>query len=133
MNFILSQTDRRPMYVQIMDHIRQKIEVGDWPAGQQLPSIRELAIALKISVITVKRAYLELEREGVIEVQHGKESFVAERGSEAPDTADISPISALESHLDEAATSARRLGLTEDTFLFEAKRAWARKKEETEA
>ncbi len=132
MNFILSQTDRRPMYVQIMDHVRQKIEVGDWTPGDQLPSIRELAIALKISVITVKRAYLELERDGVIEVQHGKGSFVAEKGSERPAATEMPPMKALKSHLDEAADSARRLGLTEDTFLFEAKRAWMRKEEETE-
>ena len=133
MNFVLSQTDRRPMYVQIMDHIRQKIAVGDWQAGDQLPSIREMAVALKISVITVKRAYLELERDGVIEVQHGRGSFVAEAGREsAPATTD-NPIGALESHLDEAASKGRELGLTEETFLFEAKRAWTRKKEETEA
>ena len=133
MNFVLSQTDRRPMYVQIMDHIRQKIDVGDWQAGEQLPSIRELAVAARISVITVKRAYLELEREGVIEVQHGKGSFVADGAQNSAPEADPSPISAMEAHLDEAAASARQLDLTEDTFLFEARRAWMRKKEETEA
>ncbi|WP_262691788.1 GntR family transcriptional regulator [Kordiimonas aestuarii] len=129
MNFILSQTDRRPMYVQIMDHMRQKISVGDWMAGHQLPSIRELAVSLRVSVITVKRAYLELEREGVIEVQHGKGTFVADRQDDTPEA---SPIKALERHLDEAATSAKHLGLAEDTFLHEAKRAWTRQKEETE-
>lgn len=133
MNFVLSQTDRRPMYVQIMDHIRQKIDVGDWQAGDQLPSIRELAVAAKISVITVKRAYLELEREGVIEVQHGKGSFVADGAQNRGLEVEVSPISALEGHLDQAVASARQLDLTEATFLFEARRAWMRKKEETEA
>jgi GntR family transcriptional regulator len=78
---ILSQADGRPMYLQIMEQIRRRIAVGDWKAGQPLPSIRQLAVDLQISVITVKRAYLELEREGVITTQHGKGSVVAD----APD------------------------------------------------
>jgi GntR family transcriptional regulator len=65
------------MYLQIMEHIKQRVSVGDWASGFELPSIRQLAISLKVSVITVKRAYLELEREGVIVTQHGKGSFVA--------------------------------------------------------
>jgi GntR family transcriptional regulator len=75
---ILSQSDGRPMYLQIMEQIRQRIAVGDWPAGQPLPSIRQLAIDLGISVITIKRAYFELEREGVIVTQQGKGSVVAD-------------------------------------------------------
>ena len=70
-NFILSQADGRPMYGQIMDQVRQRVAVGDWRPGTMLPSIRELAVALNVSVITVKRAYLELERNGVIVTQHG--------------------------------------------------------------
>jgi GntR family transcriptional regulator len=76
--FLLSQTDGRPMYLQIIEQIRQRIAVGDWPAGEQLPSIRQLASDLGVSVITVKRAYFELEREGVILTQHGKGSVVAD-------------------------------------------------------
>ncbi len=75
--FVISQTDGRPMYRQIMEHIKQSVTVEDWPPGHALPSIRELAVALQVSVITVKRAYQELEREGVIVTQHGKGSFVA--------------------------------------------------------
>lgn len=73
---IISQADGRPMYLQIMEQIKQRIAVGDWPGGQPLPSIRQLAVDLQVSVITVKRAYLELEREGVIVTQHGKGSMV---------------------------------------------------------
>ena len=76
--FILSQTDGRPMYLQIMDQIKNRVSIGDWPKGYNLPSIRELAVATKVSVITVKRAYQELESEGVIVTQHGKGSFVAQ-------------------------------------------------------
>jgi GntR family transcriptional regulator len=75
--FEISQSDKRPMYLQIMEQIRQKIAVGDWAQGQLIPSIRQLAVDLQVSVITVKRAYLELEREGVIVTQQGKGSHVS--------------------------------------------------------
>jgi len=65
------------MYLQIMEQIKQRIAVGDWVEGQPIPSIRQFAVDLQVSVITVKRAYMELEREGVIVTQHGKGSFVA--------------------------------------------------------
>lgn len=75
--FAISQSDKRPMYLQIMEQIEQRIAVGDWGEGQPIPSIRQLAVDLQVSVITVKRAYLELEREGVIVTQQGKGSRVA--------------------------------------------------------
>src|SRR5687767_5145613 len=74
----ISQTDARPMYLQIMEQVRARIAAGDWAAGKELPSIRALAAALSVSVITVKRAYLDLESEGVIVTRHGKGSFVAD-------------------------------------------------------
>jgi GntR family transcriptional regulator len=60
-----------------MEQIKQRIAVGDWAEGQSIPSIRQLAVDLQVSVITVKRAYLELEREGIIVTQQGKGSHVA--------------------------------------------------------
>src|ERR1700761_3144835 len=75
--FSISQSDKRPMYLQIMEQIKQRIAIGDWREGQAIPSIRQLAADLEVSVITVKRAYLELEREGVIQTHHGKGSHVA--------------------------------------------------------
>lgn len=78
-DFVLSQADGRPLYLQIMEQIKQRIAVGDWKTGQTIPSIRQLAVDLEVSVITIKRAYLELEHEGVITTQHGKGSVVAER------------------------------------------------------
>jgi GntR family transcriptional regulator len=74
----LSTSDSTPMYAQILDQIVTKVFAGDWRPGQVLPSIRELASASGVSVITVKRAYLELERAGVIITRQGKGSFVAE-------------------------------------------------------
>jgi len=76
---VLSQTDVRPMYRQIQSRIQQLVAANDWESGWEIPSIRQLSIALKVSVITVKRAYFELERDGVIITRHGKGSVVAPR------------------------------------------------------
>jgi GntR family transcriptional regulator len=76
-DIVISQSDGRPMYLQIIEQIKRRVAVGEWRRGEEIPSIRELAVALQVSVITVKRAYLELEREGVIVTQHGKGSIVA--------------------------------------------------------
>src|ERR1700749_91715 len=75
--FTISQTDKRPIYLQIMEQIIQRIALGERAEVQAIPSIRQLAVDLQVSVITVKRAYLELEREGVIVTQQGKGSQVA--------------------------------------------------------
>ena len=107
-DIVISQSDGRPMYLQIMGQIRQRIAVGDWAPGQEIPSIRQLAMALQVSVITVKRAYLELEREGVIVTQHGKGSVVA------PDPALSSRLyeEELAEHLHHAVRLGELLGLT---------------------
>jgi GntR family transcriptional regulator len=68
------------MYQQIVDQVTAKVMAGDWTAGQLLPSIRELAAASRVSVITVRRAYEDLERAGIIATRAGKGSVVAERG-----------------------------------------------------
>ncbi len=75
---VISQADGRPMYLQLIEQIRRRIASGDWPPGYELPSIRALAADVRVSVITVKRTYLELEREGVIVTRQGKGSFVAD-------------------------------------------------------
>lgn len=67
------------MYQQIVDQVTAKVMAGDWAPGQSLPSIRELAAGSHVSVITVRRAYEELERAGVIATRQGKGSVVAER------------------------------------------------------
>lgn len=74
----LSASSPDPMHKQVTDQVKQAIAVGDIVAGEQLPSIRELAKALGISVITVKRSYLDLEAQGLIIARPGLGSFVAE-------------------------------------------------------
>ena len=76
--FVISQTDPRPLYLQIKEQIRHRVAVGELKAGDEIPSIRALAADTRVSVITVKRAYLELELEGVIQTRQGRGSFVAE-------------------------------------------------------
>jgi len=110
--FIISQTDGRPMYLQIMEQIKQHIAVGDWEQGQKIPSIRELAVGLRVSVITVKRAYAELEREGVILTQHGRGSFVA-AGRELRNHIHEAKLT---DHLQKAVRLGRLLGLDPDAL-----------------
>ncbi len=83
-DIVISQSDGRPMYLQIMEQVKQRVAVGEWAPGVEIPSIRQLAVALRVSVITVKRAYLELEREGVILTQQGKGSIVAPNSNLSP-------------------------------------------------
>lgn len=103
----LSASDGTPMYQQVIDQITAKVMAGDWTAGTALPSIRELASASQVSVITVKRAYQELERTGVIVTQQGKGSHV----SEAADTRKTLLHAELELHLRALLACAARLGL----------------------
>jgi GntR family transcriptional regulator len=115
----ISQADSRPMYLQIMEQIRARIASGDWPAGKELPSIRALAAGLNVSVITIKRAYLDLEGEGVIVTRQGKGSFVADVDGLAAELLETE----LEEHLSRAAEIGRLLGLTADELATRLRRA----------
>lgn len=76
MNIIISNSSRQPIYEQIVNQIKKQILTNNLSAGESLPSMRLLAKELKVSVITTKRAYEELEKEGFIESYTGKGSFV---------------------------------------------------------
>ena len=76
MDIIISNTSGVPIYEQIEEQIKSQIMTGSLVAGEALPSMRVLAKELKISIITTKRAYEDLEREGFIESVTGKGSFV---------------------------------------------------------
>ncbi|GGG15024.1 GntR family transcriptional regulator [Paenibacillus aceti] len=77
MNILLSHSSGEPIYWQIAGQIRSAILQGELAPGAALPSIRQLAKDLQISVITTKRAYDELEKEGLIDSVVGKGSFVS--------------------------------------------------------
>jgi len=68
--------DRAPIYTQIMDLIRKRIASGELKAGQQLPSVRDLAQQVVVNPNTVQKAYVELEREGYVATQRGTGTFV---------------------------------------------------------
>ncbi len=82
MNIIISNSSNKPIYEQIKDQIKNKIVSNELKTGEQLPSIRNLAKDLRISVITTKNAYEELEREGYVETIPGKGVYVANKNTE---------------------------------------------------
>ncbi len=82
MDIIISNSSKKPLYEQIASQIKNQIISGALKEGDALPSMRLLAKELRISVITTKRAYEELEREGFIETATGRGSFVASRNIE---------------------------------------------------
>ncbi len=82
MNIIISNSVGEPIYEQIAKQMKNLIFNGELSEGDSLPSIRNLAQELKISVITTKRAYEELERDGFIETIPGKGSYVAGQNKE---------------------------------------------------
>lgn len=79
MNIIISNSSVKPIYEQIAMQIKNMIIRGELSSGDVLPSMRFLAKELRISVITTKRAYSDLERDGFIETVTGKGSFVANK------------------------------------------------------
>lgn len=81
MELIISNSNPSPIYEQIASQIKAAIMDGSLGPGEQLPSIRGLANSLRVSVITTKRAYAELEEQGFIQTVQGRGSFVAS-GSE---------------------------------------------------
>ena len=77
MELIISNASSKPIYEQITGQIKAMILSGELAEGEQLPSIRALANSLRVSAITTKRAYADLEADGFIETVQGKGSFVA--------------------------------------------------------
>lgn len=82
MDIIISNANKNPIYDQIASQIKNLIIIGALNEGDALPSMRLLAKELRISVITTKRAYEELERDGFIETVTGRGSFVASKNLE---------------------------------------------------
>ena len=81
-SFQVDQKSGIPIYIQIMDQIKHLIATGALQPGQQLPTIRELAVNLTINLHTVAHAYAELEREGFLTIQRGRGTFITDGHSE---------------------------------------------------
>ena len=111
MDIIIRNTGDKPIYEQITDQIKNQILAGTLQAGDALPSIRALAKDLRISVITTKRAYDELEAGGFIYTVAGKGCFVAEKNL---DLVREQQLKDLEAHLAAAAGLAKSCGVSRE-------------------
>ena len=114
MDIIISNSSGRPIYEQITAQIKGMIMNGTLKPGDPLPSMRLLAKELRISVITTKRAYEELERDGFITTVVGKGSFVREADQEFVRE---ERLKAVEGHLQAAVDAARQCGMEEQEVL----------------
>lgn len=114
MNIIIRNTGETPIYEQIVTQIKNQILSGGLQEGEALPSIRLLAKELRISVITTKRAYEELEREGFIVTMTGKGSFIAPKNIEIVREEQRRT---MERSLSEAVAAARAAGVSRGEFL----------------
>ena len=108
MEIIISNSSGKPIYEQITNQIKNMIISGELKSGQSLPSMRLLAKELRISVITTKRAYEDLERDGFITTLVGKGSFVSETNTEFVKEEQLKVI---EEYLLKAAESAKVSGI----------------------
>ena len=108
MDIIISNSSGQPIYEQICRQIKGAIAAGKLQPGEPLPSIRSLARDLRISVITTKRAYEELERDGFIQTVAGKGSFVAQQDLELARESNLREI---ERHLQAALELSRQSDL----------------------
>lgn len=111
MNIVIRNTGDMPIYEQIVVQIKQAIVAGELTEGEALPSMRLLAKELRISLITTKRAYEELEREGFIVTMTGRGSFVAAKNL---DILREEQRRRLEAHLADAVDAARASGVDAD-------------------
>jgi len=109
MHILISNASPDPIYEQIVRQIKGQIITGELPEGAPLPSIRKLAHELQISVITTKRAYEELEREGLIDSVGGKGTFVA---AQNPEFLREKRMKIVEGKLADAVGEARTLGVS---------------------
>lgn len=114
MEIIIRNTTNQPIYEQIYTQIKAQIIAGKLSPGEALPSIRALAKDLRISVITTKRAYDELEAEGFLYTVAGKGCFVAEKNLQLVREGRLKE---LEAHLAAAAELAGSCGLTSEEVL----------------
>lgn len=114
MNIIISNSSAVPLYEQIQNQIKSQILSGDLCSDELLPSIRSLAKALKVSIITTKRAYEELEKEGYIVTVAGKGSYVSSKNTQRLKEAALFE---MESKLEEIILGAKKMGIEEKEFI----------------
>lgn len=121
MHIIISNQSGKPIYEQITEQIKALIISGELGEGDALPSMRLLAKELRISVITTKRAYEELEREGFVTSIPGKGSFVASKNTEFLKEEQLRKV---EEHLQEAVKAAQLCGMEKEELVETLRLLW---------
>ena len=111
MEIVISNSSGKPIYEQIADQVKSQIMSGQLKAGDALPSMRALAQSLRISLITTKRAYNDLEAEGFIETVAGKGCFVA---AQDPQLLREANLRLAEEHVRRAVEVAKRGGINRE-------------------
>lgn len=114
MNLQISNSSPDPIYLQIKNQIKAQILGGDLDSGEKLPSIRFVAKELRISMLTAKRAFDELEKEGFIDSVQGKGTFVAQQNK---DLIREEYLRKMESSLEDVVDLARLAGLSSEEVL----------------
>lgn len=109
MNIVLSQRSEKPIYTQVYEQIAAQIMSGEIAAGEKLPPIRTVAVTLRVSVIPIKQAWEQLEREGFISTAAGRGTFVSEL---AHHEISSKRTTAAEELLSQAVQSCRDMGLS---------------------
>lgn len=121
MRILISNSSPDPIYQQIVRQIKGQIIAGELPEGAPLPSIRKLAHELQISVITTKRAYEELDKEGLIDTVGGKGTFVASQNQEFLREKRMKLV---EEKLGDALSEARLIGVSHDELMEMVRLLW---------
>lgn len=121
MHIIISNQSGKPIYEQITEQIKALIISGELGERDALPSMRLLAKELRISVITTKRAYEELEREGYVSSIPGKGSFVAGKNTEFLKEEQLRKV---EEHLQEAVKAAQLCGMEKEELVETLRLLW---------
>jgi GntR family transcriptional regulator len=108
--FQINPGSAEPIYRQLMDQLRRRVAAGQWTAGQELPSVRELALALAVHPMTISKAYGLLELEGLLERRRGLPMVIAANHARPAATRDR--IEQLRPALQRAAAEAHELGIS---------------------
>jgi GntR family transcriptional regulator len=101
-----------PIYLQVIEQVKRSVAVGVLEAGEQLPTVKQLALDLTINPNTVAKAYRELERDGVIETAPGRGSFI--KGNGQADSTKAAAIDIARAVLSAAVREAKSVGLSSD-------------------
>lgn len=108
--FQINTGSAEPIYRQLMDQLRRRVAAGQWQAGQELPSVRELALALAVHPMTISKAYSLLEGEGWLERRRGLPMVIA--AGHAQPAAAFDRIEQLKPTLQRAAAETHELGIS---------------------